>query len=475
MVTVPNINIQYHENFLGHEMKWFWAMKKIAPPLGMSAFPVGAKLTAKDWEYETPFLSYWYFYEHSYADAEEVETIKKYIADNMEKDSTYPDRMADKVYSLAGQITNQKITLDHSLPLPETLAFFETESVLFFKMVGMLSYRGPIPIADILNEKVLKIIKTRLTKRAQFDQYEKWKEIVQTPQKESVVFEEEQFIMKNKPKLDSGRAQILKEYRLKFSFLQYHWFVGKELTDEEILGRFSQDHFKKTEKTDENIHSFFNKEEIKLVRQLQEWIYLRTFIKDAVNLASYKLQPLLSLIAEKKDIPSEWMPYFTYDEILLLETAHREELQKKYADRVKGYSAQVRGDTLVIGDFGNPPEIMEETEILQGNIAFRGHVVGKVKIMSSPKEDFGDADILVVGMTTPDYLYAMKKAKAFVTDEGGITCHAAIVAREMQKPCIIGTKIATKNLKDGDVVEVNAATGSTGTVKILRNLQKTEK
>ncbi len=54
---------------------------------------------------------------------------------------------------------------------------------------------------------------------------------------------------------------------------------------------------------------------------------------------------------------------------------------------------------------------------------------------------------------------ALKRAAAFVTDEGGITCHAAIVAREMKKTCIIGTKIATKVLKDGDLVEVDAKKG----------------
>jgi pyruvate,water dikinase len=68
-------------------------------------------------------------------------------------------------------------------------------------------------------------------------------------------------------------------------------------------------------------------------------------------------------------------------------------------------------------------------------------------------------------MTTPNYLIAMKRAVAFVTDEGGITCHAAIVAREMQKPCIIGTKIATQVLKDGDLVEVDA---NKGIVKIIK-------
>lgn len=58
----------------------------------------------------------------------------------------------------------------------------------------------------------------------------------------------------------------------------------------------------------------------------------------------------------------------------------------------------------------------------------------------------------------------MKKAAAIITDEGGITCHAAIVSRELNIPCIIGTKVATKILKDGDLVEVNA---EKGVVKII--------
>jgi pyruvate, water dikinase len=59
----------------------------------------------------------------------------------------------------------------------------------------------------------------------------------------------------------------------------------------------------------------------------------------------------------------------------------------------------------------------------------------------------------------------MKKASAIITDEGGITSHAAIVSREMKKPCVIGTKIATKILKDGDLVEVDA---DRGIVNILK-------
>ena len=68
-------------------------------------------------------------------------------------------------------------------------------------------------------------------------------------------------------------------------------------------------------------------------------------------------------------------------------------------------------------------------------------------------------------MTTPDLMPTIKQAKAIITDEGGLTCHAAIISRELGIPCIIGTKIATKVLKNGDLVEVDA---EKGILKILK-------
>ena len=96
-----------------------------------------------------------------------------------------------------------------------------------------------------------------------------------------------------------------------------------------------------------------------------------------------------------------------------------------------------------------------------GLSASTGTIVGKVKVCKSLQDinKVQEGDILVASMTRPEYLPAMKKAAAFITDEGGITCHAAIIAREMKKPCIIGTKIATQVLKDGDMVEVKANHG----------------
>ncbi len=103
---------------------------------------------------------------------------------------------------------------------------------------------------------------------------------------------------------------------------------------------------------------------------------------------------------------------------------------------------------------------------LKGSVAFSGKVKGTVKIVlvAEDVDKVVDGDILVSSATNPDLIVAMKRAAAFVTDTGGITSHAAIVARELKKPCVVGTGLATHVLKDGDSVEVDA---EKGIVKII--------
>ena len=107
------------------------------------------------------------------------------------------------------------------------------------------------------------------------------------------------------------------------------------------------------------------------------------------------------------------------------------------------------------------PIISRAVEEIKGQTACTGKVRGQVQLIMRNQDVnlFKAGRVLVSTMTVPTFLPAMRKAIAFVTDEGGITCHAAIVAREMKKPCIIGTKIATKVFKDGDKVEVDAEKG----------------
>lgn len=101
---------------------------------------------------------------------------------------------------------------------------------------------------------------------------------------------------------------------------------------------------------------------------------------------------------------------------------------------------------------------------LKGNVGSKGSILivkGIVRILMSPQEmdQLKDGEILVTAMTTPEYVPAMRRSLAIITDEGGVTCHAAIVSRELGKPAIIGTKIATKFLKNGEFIEIDMEKG----------------
>ena len=108
----------------------------------------------------------------------------------------------------------------------------------------------------------------------------------------------------------------------------------------------------------------------------------------------------------------------------------------------------------------------EGAQEVRGISAYAGIVQGIARVIHNPKQssEFNEGDILVTGMTRPEFLPLFKKAAGIVTDVGGMLSHAAITARELKKPCVIGTQTATKILKDGYRIEVNA---EKGVVKIL--------
>ena len=113
-----------------------------------------------------------------------------------------------------------------------------------------------------------------------------------------------------------------------------------------------------------------------------------------------------------------------------------------------------------------PPQTTSIRNILvKGLPASPGKAAGRVRVIASAAgiDAFKEGEILVTEMTAPDWVPAMKKAKAIVTDSGGMTCHASIVSREMGIPCIVGTKTggakATETIKDGAFVTVDATNG----------------
>ncbi|MHB0914014.1 MAG: phosphoenolpyruvate synthase [Armatimonadota bacterium] len=125
----------------------------------------------------------------------------------------------------------------------------------------------------------------------------------------------------------------------------------------------------------------------------------------------------------------------------------------------KVYIVQTRPVTAVGGQVFRPAEKGEE--IARGLPASPGVGSGVARVLGGVEEAdrFRKGDVLVTKMTAPDWVPLMRKATAIVTDEGGMTAHAAIVSRELGIPCIVGARDATKKIRDGDAVTVDATDG----------------
>ncbi len=180
------------------------------------------------------------------------------------------------------------------------------------------------------------------------------------------------------------------------------------------------------------------------------------------------MEDIAEAIAKKTGYRREQIISTTTDELLKYFNQGKLPAKKSLSERYKKsailvergkYQAYAGKQTNKIDSILLP---RKSTQLIRGSIAYKGITTGRIRLVIDPRKDgssFQTGEILVAGMTRPEFLPIMKKAIAFITDAGGILSHAAIVARELKKPCIIGTHIATRLLKNGDLVEVDANKG----------------
>lgn len=205
--------------------------------------------------------------------------------------------------------------------------------------------------------------------------------------------------------------------------------------------------------------------EIDLVKMVRNLAYIRDARDEYRRQGVYNSRPFFIEIANRMGIAIEDFSYILPKEIFTHVSI------KIIKERKNGFVLyNSRGQTVCISDPKAINKYLEKISIdyenwklndINGLAVSKGRVTGRVTIVFGVKDlsRVKNSDILVAITTHPDFIIAMQRAAGFVTDEGGITCHAAIVARELGKPCIVGTKIATKVLKDGDLVEVDAERG----------------
>jgi len=269
-------------------------------------------------------------------------------------------------------------------------------------------------------------------------------------------------ILKNKKTLYKKILQHVKKYE----WVGTHHFWGESLTVEKFLNEIKN--YKSLKKT--------THKKIKLPTQLKiilqysaDLMYVRQYSPEIFDLAAYKSKNFLVQVAEKLGLTYSEMLYLTPREV-------NEYLQT--GKQINFSAIPIRKNNFCILNNKNKEIIFQEEDVnyfknifvtkiiakdeLSGLVAFKGKVSGKVKVFLVPENltKMETGDILVTPMTTPDFVPLMQKAGGIITDIGGLLSHAAIISRELKKPCIIGTKIATKMFKDGDLVEVDADKGA---------------
>jgi phosphohistidine swiveling domain-containing protein len=203
----------------------------------------------------------------------------------------------------------------------------------------------------------------------------------------------------------------------------------------------------------------------KKVEIAHEFAYLKEMRDDYRREFYFCLRPFFTEVAKRLKISFEQTNYLLADELEMALLGGVSAYKKFVKERQKKFSMRVNSGRLKIFNYDISGEFLQTfgavKKALSGYVASAGHAVGRAKIIYHRGEfsKFKKGDVLVTAMTHPEFMQIMKLASAIITDEGGITCHAAIISRELGIPCVIGTKIATQVFKDGDMIKVDAEHG----------------
>ena len=311
--------------------------------------------------------------------------------------------------------------------------------------------------------------------------------IISYSEKPSGIFQEKLDLIKLASKTMEDKR--IKKHTDKYSWINLSLLLGDLYTEKEVLRKIKKlkqnkkiknfnDVAKENEKAFNQIKKQykFKADLLKKIKILKYAVWFRTARLDWLNQSCAIARPLLIEISKRINLSYEELIYCFPEEIF--KALNRGKIDKKdIQKRIKKYalySLNGRNANLIIGS--NVEQLrkllsktIDKQEKIKGMIAYPGLVKGRVKILKDRSEFYRikKGDILVTKLTTPDFVPVMEKSAAIITDLGGITSHAAIVSRELKIPCIVGTKIATKVLKDGDLVEVDAGKGI---VKILKGV-----
>jgi len=443
-----------------------------------------------------------------YPDIEEFNDIGEYLFKKVKEDKTFYKNVeknilltGDELLNLCNSIPSDIVSLSNQ----ELLDFYNNYRDKTRKMRAW----GWVPVIidgvsiHFLSDSLQEGLRSFLKSINQEERTAKYYSLLTSADKMSEIQTEEierlQLIKKLQElnlidNLESKKALgLIKQHAKKFEWLTYA-YIGPKMNEQDVINLI-KDSLKNKEPIDKQVKEIHNhyknvrKQKNELIDKInlsEELVYLSEVssffmrLKDmrkGIYQKSYVLMDsVIQEIAKRLNLNVEQTKYLIDDEIkqALLDNKDFSEVTNKRIEycvtvtengKTKVYTGN-RAKEIIKNETAED-KIDTDISELKGSTAYSGKVKGIAKIVLV-KQDISKiqkGEILISSATNPDLIIAMKKAAAFVTDTGGITTHAAIVSREMKKPCIVGTKIATKVIQDGDFVEVDA---EKGIVKILK-------
>jgi len=451
-------------------------------------------------------------YSYDYAD---MTRIGKIVFDNQLKDTNYTQKLIkkwkkykDNFYKICDKIRGTKLKKILDKDLAKLYHDFKEAYLEEYAMPLLTDTVGYF--CEIEIQKRLK----KFTKKKKKREFNRYLSMLTAPTENSFIGEEKDELMKiankvidNKSlrdlfkkdssiilkKLPKAIKREIQKHAKKYFWIQNNYLRSIVLDEIHFVERI-KNHIKDPEKVKQNLknrkikfrEAAENKEKLmqelkvpyefkEMIKIVDEHAYWQDMRKRANLVADHWITLFLEEISRRKKILFETLYFITPEEIEMILSEKQVdwkeiELRKKVNATVftpqKAITYNYSDALLLEKEINSQITISGITDIY-GTTANVGKVVGKARILMSPSDfkKLVKGDILVTSMTRPEFVPILSKVSAIVTDEGGLTCHAAIISREMDIPCIVGTKIATKILKDGDLVEVNA---NHGVVKIRR-------
>jgi len=222
-----------------------------------------------------------------------------------------------------------------------------------------------------------------------------------------------------------------------------------------------------------------NASEAKIVDYIQAVIEFRDRRKDIFNKSFVIMHRIACKAFQQAGISTELIPFVEVSEIIrgvkyLKKIKNNLEKRKSGSFIYHPYAGRGREGLINYGklktetlNFYQQASSLDAPDSVKGQCGALGKVRGKIRVIIYQHDfkKFKKGEILVSGMTRPEFMPLIQKAKGIITDEGGITCHAAIISRELKIPCVTGTKVATQILKDGNLVEMDATSGMVRIIK----------